>query len=281
MPGVAPPFFILEIFMYLLSDANSNTKLAKSSHQAKGAGFRIWDLSLRPATGSGYNVCEYSTPTCRALCCVDAVGHGNRKSVQDARDRKTRRLFRDRLGFLEDLHADLSKAVTLAARDGEEPIVRLNVGSDQPWEDIDPRIFDHPATFYDYSKVRTRFAKTLPDNYFLTYSHNEKTPHGFSESLLRRGVNVAVVFDTLYLPRFNRIGNLPKTWRRHKIVDGDKHDLRLPRFDGRGNVVGLRAKGGHDAIIEGVAKGFIVRTRNGVISSLIGNRKVQSSKGRA
>jgi hypothetical protein len=62
---------------------------------------------------------------------------------------------------------------------------------------------------------------------------------------------VAVVFDVDYYPAVGRIGKLPKTWTIGKhtapVIDGDKHDVRLPTVDGRGVVVGLRLKGTNKA----------------------------------
>ena len=250
--------------MRLLSGASSNRKLEKSSDRAGAEGYRIWDLSLRPANLSGFNVCHYSTPSCRAACVLEKAGHGNRGSVKDARDRRTVKLFTQRRQFLADLHADLHNADELAQRDNLRALVRLNVGSDVPWETLAPSLFECRIVAYDYTKVRPRFDRKLPSNYHLTYSHNERTPDGFSQELLRRGINVAVVFDTLYQPRWGRVNALPTHWKRFKVIDGDTHDLRLPETDGRGVVVGLRGKGGYGNVLAGVAGGFIQRVPGGV-----------------
>lgn len=250
--------------MRLLSGASSNHKLAKSSSRAHGAGYRIWDLSLRPNVLSGHNVCTFSTPSCRETCVLEVAGHNNRPSVRTAKDRRTVKLFTQRRQFLADLTADLHNADELAARDGLRALVRLNVGSDVPWEQLAPSLFECRFVAYDYTKVRPRFDRKLPENYHLTYSHNERTPDGFSVELLRRGINVAVVFDTVYMPRWGRVDGLPTHWRRFKVVDGDAHDLRLPETDGRGVVVGLRGKGGYGNVLKGVAGGFIQRTTGGV-----------------
>ena len=58
-------------------------------------------------------------------------------------------------------------------------------------------IFDHfpDQIFYDYTKDFKRFDKELPKNYHLTFSMSEGNfVHAIS--LLEKGVNVAVVFDT-------------------------------------------------------------------------------------
>ena len=218
--------------MKLLSTGESNAKLRKSD----GRGYLLFGLSLRPSDMSGYDVCSRSGH-CREDCVLEHAGRGNMPSVRDARTHKTR----------QDLHC----------------AIRPNVASDIPWERLDPTLFDYDATFYDYSKIETRFGSTLPSNYHLTYSYNEKSDPSMVENVLRAGGNVAVVFDTIYNPGY-KIGDLPEQWQGHEVVDGDSHDLRLQEFDGTGSIIGLRGKGGKALVLKSVAKGFIQRTKGGV-----------------
>jgi hypothetical protein len=254
--------------MRLLSPAEANTKLAKST----GRGYLLASLSLRPANLSGREVCPWRTPACTQACVLEHAGRGNMPNVRDARDVKTDRFFDDRAGFLVDLHADLAWLERAAAKQGLIPAVRLNVASDLPWERIDPTIFSaHPTIrFYDYTKGATRFAGQLPDNYSLTYSYNELSSPADVVAILRSGGNVAMIFDTIYRPSIGRKDNLPTARRvpgtdiRFNVVDGDEHDIRLTELDGRGVIIGLRGKGGKEIVKTGVAAGFILPTIRGV-----------------
>ena len=80
---------------------------------------------------------------------------------------------------------------------------------------------------------------------------------------MRRGGNVAQVFDVDYHPQSGRIGDLPESIRiqgRHwPVVDGDKHDIRLPSIDGRGVVIGLRLKGTNAAKSRARRNGFAIK----------------------
>ena len=254
--------------MHLLSKGDSNVKLKKSS----GQGYLLFGLSLLPADASGYNVCSHSTDGCRGACVLMFAGRSNMPSVRKARKRKTIMLFEDRALFLADLHEDLYAAERAAERAGLVCAVRLNVASDQLWEVIDPTLFSlhRKIEYYDYSKIPARCTRPLPDNYALTYSHNENTNPVWLADILANGVNVAVVFDTLYNPSRGKVGELPETWafngRSYNVIDGDTHDIRLREFDGTGNVIGLRGKGGTRIVKQGGKTGFILPTIGGVAS---------------
>ena len=74
-------------------------------------------------------------------------------------------------------------------------------------------------------------------NYHLTYSFNEKTSKMEVYDQFKAGRNIAIVFRS-HIPQeimFN--GDLVE------VIDGDKHDLRLPHIDGTSKFVGLTAKG--------------------------------------
>ncbi len=259
--------------MKLLSDAESNAKLAKSV----GKGYLLASLSLRPANLSGREVCPWRTPTCTRVCVLEHAGRGNMPNVRDARDIKTDRFFDDRANFLADLHADLTWLERKAEELGMIPAVRLNVASDIPWERIDRSLFDAHSTirFYDYTKGAKRFleAEKLPANYHLTYSYNELSNPAEVESILRAGGNVAMIFDAIYNPSHGRIDPLPKTRRvpftsyQARVIDGDASDIRLPELDGTGVIVGLHGKGGRELVSEGVKMGFILATVRGVVAS--------------
>jgi hypothetical protein len=258
--------------MRLLSAAEANTKLAKSG----GRGYLLASLSLRPANLSGREVCPWRTPACTAACVLEHAGRGNMINVRDARDVKTDRFFDDRQAFLADLHQDLRSLERAAARQNLVPAVRLNVASDLPWERIDPTLFSaHPSIrFYDYTKGAARLLSALPGNYSLIYSFNELSNPADVVAILRRGNNVAMIFDTVYRPSIGRMDDLPKIRRvpgtnvAFPVVDGDEHDIRLPELDGTGVIVGLRGKGGKAIVAKGVQDGYILPTIRGVAREL-------------
>ena len=165
-------------------------------------------------------------------------------NVQDARVAKTKAFFANPKQFVEDLAKDIEAAQRKAARDGLELCVRLNGTSDLPWENLGGqagvclmRRFPD-VRFYDYTKnparIRAFLAGRMPENYSLTFSRSECNGETALE-LAKAGANVAVVFAT------KKGEDLPKEWAGRPVVDGDLHDLRF--LDGRGRIVGLRAKG--------------------------------------
>lgn len=113
--------------------------------------------------------------------------------------------------------------------------VRLNGSSDVLWERSFPGLFTlYPdVTFYDYTKIPSRFRTRLPENYHLTFSRSEENDSQ-AFSLLRRGVNVAIVFTDLQ--RAIRDG-----YKGHRVINGDETDCRP--IDPKGVIVGLSPKG--------------------------------------
>jgi hypothetical protein len=88
--------------------------------------------------------------------------------------------------------------------------------------------------FYDYSKVLTRFRRSLPSNYYLVASRSEENEAECLSLLRGKVCNVAIVFRDL--ARALRLG-----WRGYRVIDGSMHDCR-PRDD-VGVIVGLCVKG--------------------------------------
>jgi len=89
--------------------------------------------------------------------------------------------------------------------------------------------------FYDYTKHLSRVAAfangKLPKNYHLTFSRSENTSDATVRDLLKRGVNVAVVYWK----------NLPETdFGGFEVINGDETDLRFA--DPMGKIVGLKYK---------------------------------------
>ena len=122
--------------MYLLTQ---NRKLKKSAGLKDD--WHIMGLSLSPHNSSGRQVCKYAT-SCTEFCVLEHVGHSVMPSVKQARQRKTDWFFDDRTWFKEALGLDVAEHQRRCERNGVRCGVRLNVGSDLPWERIFPELFE-------------------------------------------------------------------------------------------------------------------------------------------
>ena len=160
-------------------------------------------------------------------------------NVIQSRVNRTLLFHQHRTGFLCKLADEITRLVKSAERRGMLPAVRLNGTSDLPWESIKlngKSLMEHfrDVSFYDYTKNPARAiahaAGLLPENYHLTFSRSE-TNETATRGILKSGGNVSVVFS----------GKLPKRWAGHRVIDGDKTDLRF--LDPNNVVVGLVAKG--------------------------------------
>lgn len=244
----------------------SNTKLLKGDKR-----YTTMGVTLSPADSSGLgNVCPMAG-FCKRICVAAHTGRSVTQQAKDARYRRTELFFNRRSLFLELLDYELSQFTKQAKRKNKQPLVRLNVGSDIAYEKLSPTIFSNhqDILFYDYTKLDNRFelSNVHPANYFLTYSYSELSQSTFIDSILQRGFNMSVVYDAIYRPQTNTLGPLPSvSFGGVEVIDGDKHDHRLPTIDGRGVVIGLRGKGSHKRIVEAIAGGFILPCAGGHLS---------------
>lgn len=237
----------------------SNTKLAKLGNDSlNGERFLVTGLSLAPHRRSGVNFCE-NAGFCSRVCNLWFSGRTLYPKTRRAMMNRSRYFIEDRAGFERDLRRELTNFQRLAERKGMTPLGRLNVATDLDWSHI---VDEFPGiTFYDYTKVLSRVGNT-PDNYHLTYSINERSDWRSVSRLLNHGFNCSVVFDSDYVPQHKRVGELPShlmiggKWR--EVVDGDNHDIRLPRIDGSGVLVGLRFKGSRRFMQEAIDAGFVL-----------------------
>ena len=242
----------------------TNAKLEKTA--GKASRYLISGLTLAPHGLSGHQVCAGRSVGCAAACNLWFAGQRVTPGARKRAIVDTRALFADRPAFIDRLDRDIANHVRLAERKQLTPLVRLNVASDLEWFDIIDSWPD--VQFYDYTKIRARFMRylrdELPSNYALTFSRHEKHHGATIRSYLDRGGNVAQVFDVDYYPAVGRIGSLPASVRVHgreyPVIDGDKHDVRLPSVDGRGVIVGLRLKGTNAAKARGRQTGFAMGT---------------------
>jgi hypothetical protein len=214
--------------MKLLNSGNHKTI------KGEKIGWRTYGLHLAPHTLAGRNVCAHASAGCAAAC-LNTAGRGIMHSVQEARIRKTKWFFEDRLAFTLQLIKEIKSRKKSAIKNNLTPCFRLNLTSDLPWENLSVMLPFPFLQFYDYTKDKKRMLRhlngELPPNYYLTYSRSEETRDEEIHDLCDKGGNVAIVFRD----------HLPSEWQGIKVVDGDINDLRF--LDGYSKIIGLRAKG--------------------------------------
>lgn len=215
-----------------IGTVNSSPKLKKN---LKVYNTDTYGVYLAPYNLSGYNVCKDSTPECRKGCLFSSgqcrMDYDN---VAGARIAKTRLFHEDRNFFMKWMITEIDAAKKLAAKKGHEFSVRLNCTSDIDWANVyfeGKNVFQHfpDVIFYDYTKNYKKFHNIAP-NYHLTFSYTGRNKEQCLD-LLKKGFNIAVVFNTAELPA--------KLWG-FDVADGDKSDLRTK--DGIGSIIGLKFK---------------------------------------
>ena len=197
-------------------------------------------IYLAPSnTSKVANTCTSASKQCRKACLFTA-GRGRMNPIREARINKTKFLVEDEEKFLRQLWKETDNHIKLSNKKDLIPCERLNGTSDWRWESCTlngENIFQAfpDLQFYDYTKHLDRaiaFANgELPSNYHLTFSKSETTSDETVRDLLKRGVNVAVVYWK----------QLPETdFGGFEVINGDETDLRFA--DPVGKVVGLKYK---------------------------------------
>ena len=229
--------------MKLLS--TGNPKVLKGMKQ----GFNTYILHLAPYNLSGYQTCPKATTGCAAAC-LNTAGRGgmfkrgeNTNTIQQARIRKTKMFFENRVEFMTLLVKDIELAIKQSERLGLVPVIRLNGTSDIAFEKYEVvrggKLFKNvfaafpTIQFYDYTAILGRKVSEV-SNYSLTFSAKDGNEADVLKAI-QQGYNVATVFGikkTLPMPEF--YNGLP-------VFNGDESDLRF--LDPKGVVVGLYAKG--------------------------------------
>lgn len=210
-----------------------NTKIEKSNKSDKG--YLSIIMHLAPYTLSGNNVCPQASKGCAAAC-LNTAGFGVYDTVQQARIKRTKWFFEDRVAFMAQLKTELKAFVKKCSKLSVKPAVRLNGTSDLKWEELDRGLFTEfsDVQFYDYTKITKRMIRycnqELPDNYHLTFSRSESNDAAVKQ-VLSAGGNVAVVFGD----------KLPKKWNGVKVINADVTDQRF--LDPQHIICGLLAKG--------------------------------------
>jgi hypothetical protein len=229
--------------MKLLS--TGNPKVLKGLKE----GFNTYILHLAPANLSGYETCAKRTAGCTAACLNTAGRAGmfkkgeNTNTIQQARIRKTKMFFEDRITFMNLLVKDIELAIKQSARMNLVPVIRLNGTSDLAFEKYEvlrngqsySNIFAAfpELTFYDYTKILGRKVKNI-SNYSLTFSAADGNDADVYAAI-QQGYNIAVVFG------IKKTLPMPETYLGLPVFNGDESDLRF--LDPKNVIVGLYAKG--------------------------------------
>lgn len=211
------------------------------------------DTSSRRLPGGGLQLCVGSSQACRSACLVYS-GHNTidiyNMHVKLAR---TEALLLHPEAFIRLLAERIGMHVEKTKRSKYQPLVRLNVFSDVPWERIVLGLFEKfsELQFYDYTKVSGR---DTPRNYDLTFSYSGTNHDRVRYEVREHRRRVAVVFlqpkGMKRIPAAKRTPGygLPSTFWGLRVVDGDVSDVR-PR-DPAPSVVGLRWKLPHGQDID-------------------------------
>ena len=223
--------FIQDNIMHLLT-----LKQLKMEKSAK-FGYLSACLNLEPAFRyKGNQTCPWRGKC--AATCLKSSGHNRFATANASRLRKTKLYYDDKALFYAMLRGDLSALIAKAKREKVIPTCRLNTLSDIPFEDDvvadGQNIFQlYPEVlFNDYTKSTERMFKKHTRNYHLTYSINEKTPHGVVERIYRdTPYNCAQVFANSLPTEFSMDDQL------YGVYSGDEHDVRS--LDPRGMIIGL------------------------------------------
>lgn len=213
---------------------------AKTSKNTK-FGYLTGILYLSPYKTSGVNLCPMADKAGCVDGCLNTAGRGVFSNVQQARLNRTKLFLNDQKAFMRQLVDEIGALSNKAKRLGIKAAVRLNGTSDIRYENIKFSWFNKLQTifdifpnvqFYDYTKIPNR--KNIPANYDLTFSYSGKKDfQKYNERAIKNGVRIAAVFD--------KPENIPVTFHKRKVFDGDKHDLTF--LNPKNAILGLYAKG--------------------------------------
>ena len=215
----------------LLSPGSTNAKTAKNE-------IKTFILYLMPynQNSQGRNLCPHASKGCAAACLVSA-GRGSFSNVIKARVNKTELFIKNKLAFLDKLATEITQETAKAKRGGYRVAFRLNGTSDvdfiymlKKYGFLDIETLMPHAVLYDYTKnIQRAIRYKGHPNYTVTFSRAEDNAVK-TELAIKHGVNVAAVFN-----------ELPDTWHGVEVVDGDKSDLQMLKYNGV--ILGLKAKG--------------------------------------
>lgn len=211
-----------------LLSSGGNTKIDKNE-------IPTYNLSLLPHTLNSrkVNLCAFSTKECRDVC-LNGVGRGKFNQVQEARSRKTEFFVQYRKAFISTLLSELARINSLY----DKVLVRLNTFSDVNWEKEFNELGFSIENFeniinYEYTK-NPNYITSKKKNQEFTFSYSGYNWDKCEDLLKNKQCNVAVVFEK----------HLPTDYKGFKVLNGVDSDVRLKEYDGIGNIIGLKLKGG-------------------------------------
>jgi hypothetical protein len=212
-------------------------------------GYNSYILHLAPASLSGYNTCPKATEGCKAAC-LNTAGRGGMfkkgevtNMIQQARIRKTKQFYENRVQFMSDLVKDIELGIKQSAKKGLIPVFRLNGTSDISFEKYEVQrngiTYNNIFTafpdiqFYDYTKILGRKVNNIK-NYHLTFSAADGNDNDVLKAF-DQGYNVAMVFG------IKKKYEMITEYMGKPVYNGDDSDLRF--LDPDNHIVGLYAKG--------------------------------------
>jgi len=215
----------------LLSPGNTNAKTAKNE-------IKTFILYLMPynQNSEGKQLCPHASKGCAAACLVSA-GRGAFSNVIKARVNKTELFIKNKLTFLDKLATEITQETAKAKRGGYRVAFRLNGTSDldfvymlKKYGFLDIETLQPHAVLYDYTKnIQRAIRYKGHPNYTVTFSRAEDNAVQTALAI-KHGINVAAVFN-----------EMSDTWHGVEVVDGDKSDLQMLKYNGV--ILGLKAKG--------------------------------------
>lgn len=250
-----------------LLNIDANPKTVKG--QARG--YMTAVLYLSPWRGAGVNVCPMAEIAGCNVSCLNTAGRGGiaakratwspfgvklpDNAIQRARIARTLLFTQDRNAFMLQLVREIAAFCRKAERKGLTPCVRLNGTSDIAWESVlvevsgfkPVSVFDwFPSLqFYDYTKLPTRLARTMPANYHLSLSWSgadAKYQRKVEHAALKYGVPLVLVRGSGWCMAYTAaVEALCERAAIEHIVDGDASDLRF--LEPQHALVILKAKG--------------------------------------
>jgi hypothetical protein len=234
----------------LLSQDETNSKLIKSALNTDALSYIYYGA---PAKLSGFHMCSHMTKECEELC-LNTSGNGRYHSNQIYRMARTRfEVYRPE-SFWKLFREEIETAKRRLKKSGKSFLAIRPNGTTDRWSDyLDYVVGRNPdVRWYDYTAVPSRLAiADMFHNYDVTLSRKEtKRNHEWLRSEGYGKRNVAVVCTKSVKTELMEAGSLEGIG----IVDFDKHDLRLPEYDGSG-IIGLLTPKGK---ARGVESGFIV-----------------------
>jgi len=183
------------------------------------------------------NMCVHSTQGCRGACLHTAGRLAMAERAKLARTALYANTGATTDGapslFWSQMAAEVRRNLARVERQGKRLCVRINGTSD-----IDVPLWlteQFPSVvFTDYSKRQDLQMGWARPNLYRVLSATENTTDAEIHAEIAAGRNVVVPFTV------RRGSDLPQTYLGHRVIDGDKHDLRFR--DPQGVIVGLRYK---------------------------------------